>query len=1018
MARTGPIGYDTSPASGAGAMLERRFPSEPTAVGAARRSLDAIAARLRAPALEMAKLLVSELTSNAVRHGPRAVGAHLILRFGIRGETLRVEVVDEGGGFVPPPPTGLMDAGGWGLVLVERVADRWGVTREQPTTVWFEIDRATRDAPPSVADSFDAALLDALQAAVFATDLRGVIIRWNRRAEELFGSDASRAMGRSAIDVLSVPNDGAAETFRAKTRDGEAWEAEWLAPQRDGGPTWIRLSAAPLYDERGELIGMVGVCVDVSDRREAEAALADAERLRADAERRGAMQHAIAHVLSTSSTLEQAAPLLIGAIGEALGWEVGSMWTVDADADVIRFVGGWSATSQIGPRFLSKSAEVELRPGVGLPGRVWATGRPAWIPDIAVDPNFPRAAFAIEEGLHAAFGFPVTLAGGILGVVEFFSRTIREPDQPLLHTMATIGAQLGQYVERQRTGSELVESEARKTAMFESALEAIITMGEDGRIVEINAAAGEMFGRSREEAVGAALVELIIPPSLREQHLRGLERFRKTGRGRIFGRRLELVGMRADGTEFPVELTVTKVDLPGSGPALFTGYVRDITHRKRAEELQARMIESERAAREQIERAHERLSFVADASMILSASLDPRKTLSKIARLVVPRLADWCSIHLVDPDGTIQNVVVEHADPAKAAVAREYQERLPSTADDAAGVGLAIRTGEPQLYAEITDEMLERVDDPDRRGAVRELGIRSAMVVPLQARGRALGAITFASSSPDRTFGREDLELAQDLARRAALALDNARLYEERSHIARTLLRALLPRRLPETPGLEIASFYQPAGAMRTEVGGDFFDVFELGEGIWGIVVGDVCGKGVEAAAVTGMARHTIRASALREPSPRLALEDLNGVMLREDGERFCTVALGRIETNETSAHLTVACGGHPSPFLVRRRGKLETVGTPGSLLGVFANVAIEDRSVTLKPNDLAVFYTDGLIDSRHPTPLDEGALRGIVQACAGKSAQETVDTIARAVADPAGEAPDDICVVAVRVAG
>jgi phosphoserine phosphatase RsbU/P len=173
----------------------------------------------------------------------------------------------------------------------------------------------------------------------------------------------------------------------------------------------------------------------------------------------------------------------------------------------------------------------------------------------------------------------------------------------------------------------------------------------------------------------------------------------------------------------------------------------------------------------------------------------------------------------------------------------------------------------------------------------------------------------------------------------------------------------------------------------------------------------------VEAAALTGMARHTIRGSILRQTSPRGALEDLNGVMLREDGERFCTVALGRVETTEKAARLTVASGGHPLPFVLRRKGKIETIGAPGSLLGVFEDVSIEDRSTVLKPGDLAVFFTDGLVDVRHPIPLDDGALRALVQACAGCGAQETVDRIAEAIADPGGQAPDDVCVVVVRVA-
>jgi serine phosphatase RsbU (regulator of sigma subunit) len=299
-----------------------------------------------------------------------------------------------------------------------------------------------------------------------------------------------------------------------------------------------------------------------------------------------------------------------------------------------------------------------------------------------------------------------------------------------------------------------------------------------------------------------------------------------------------------------------------------------------------------------------------------------------------------------------------------------------------------------------------------------ELGLRSVMVVPLVARDQPFGSISFVAATPARRFGDEDLELAQELARRAALALDNARLYEERSRIARTLQRTLLPRYLPKIDGIGVEAFYQPAGVMQTEVGGDFYDVFEAGDDAWGVVVGDVCGKGIDAAALTGMARHTLRASAVRALSPRGALEDLNRVMLREDGERFCTVALGRLEQAQRGVRLTVACGGHPSPIVVRRSGAIETVGSPGTLLGVFDDVWIEDRAVDLGGGDQVVFYTDGLVDARHPNAIDEAALRRLAASCAGGPARRTVERLGDAAADPGGEAPDDVCVLVIGVDG
>jgi serine phosphatase RsbU (regulator of sigma subunit) len=457
--------------------------------------------------------------------------------------------------------------------------------------------------------------------------------------------------------------------------------------------------------------------------------------------------------------------------------------------------------------------------------------------------------------------------------------------------------------------------------------------------------------------------------------------------------------------------------MPDPEEILFTGTIRDITSRRRAEELQAKLFESERAAREHVERAHDRSAFLADASVILGGSLDHRRTLAKIARLIVPRLADWCSVDLSEPDGTIQSVAVAHADPQKVELAREYRRRFPPEIATEGGVAGVVESGEPVIYPEVTPELIaERMPEAERRGMLQELGLCSVMVVPLKARGQALGSITFASADSGRTFGEADLELAQELARRAALALDNARLYEERSHIARTLQRSLLPRQLPGIPGIEVAAFYQAAGVAQTEVGGDFYDVVEAGDDAWAVIVGDVCGKGVEAAALTGMARHTLRVSVHHEPSPSRALEDLNRVMLREDGERFCTVALGRLERTYGGVRLTVACGGHPPPLVVRRDGGVATVGAPGSLLGVFRDVSIQDVVVELEAGDRAVFFTDGLIDSRHPTPLDEAGLRRLAASCRELTAQATVERLGDAVADPSGEAPDDVCVLVLLV--
>jgi PAS domain S-box-containing protein len=242
--------------------------------------------------------------------------------------------------------------------------------------------------------------------------------------------------------------------------------------------------------------------------------------------------------------------------------------------------------------------------GAGLPGRVWDTGEPAWIVDVITDPNFPRGAGAALAGLRSGFAFPVHSARGVLGAIEMFASRAHGPDDELLETMASLGSQLGQLIERRRAEREVRESNERQRAILEAALDCVITIDERGRVVEFNPAAERTFGYRRVQAIGREMAELIIPPALRARHRDGFSRLLTTGQPRIVDRRLELTGMRADGSEFPVELTVTRIDLPG--PPMFTGYVRDISDRKRAEaELRAsrrRIVEAADDARWRLER--------------------------------------------------------------------------------------------------------------------------------------------------------------------------------------------------------------------------------------------------------------------------------------------------------------------------------------------------------------------------------------------------------------------------------
>ena len=227
-------------------------------------------------------------------------------------------------------------------------------------------------------------------------------------------------------------------------------------------------------------------------------------------EERKSMLHAVTRILAESSTLAEATPQIIQRICNSLAWHVGAIWEVDRNSATLSCAGVWHVGSAKFPAFEATTKQRTFEKGVGLPGRVWASGEPAWIPDVVHDANFPRAGIAAQEGLHAAFGFPIRLGAEIHGVIEFFSSQIRQPDEDLLRMMSTIGIQIGQFIERRHGEEEVRRSEARKTAILESALDAIITIDHEGAIVEFNPAAEKMFGWARSEAIGK--------PSSRSDH--------------------------------------------------------------------------------------------------------------------------------------------------------------------------------------------------------------------------------------------------------------------------------------------------------------------------------------------------------------------------------------------------------------------------------------------------------------------------------------------------------------------
>jgi PAS domain S-box-containing protein len=734
-------------------------------------------------------------------------------------------------------------------------------------------------------------------------------------------------------------------------------------------------------------------------------------------ERRLRAQYGIVKVLAESPTLADATPKILSAIGENLGWAVTALWRLEPQTKVLQCVDVWTAPGINARAFEALTREISLPIGVGLPGRVWATGDPMWIEDISEDEGRPRGPIAATDGLRSGFAFPIMLGGQFLGAIDSWHTERLAPDEELLEMMAAIGSMVGQFIERKQTEEAMRTSEARKTAMFESSLDAIISMDHEGNVVEYNPSAERIFGYPRDEILGKPLADFIIPSELRDKHWQGLQRYLETGKARILGKRMELKAVRADGSEFPVEVTISPVDV--DGPPLFTGFIRDITHRKESEREVAELLIRQQQAQSATEIAQKRFEFLAEASMQLASSLDYRSRLESLARLAVPYLADWCVVHVVEEEGRIHPVVVQHAFAEDQELGVElYKARLDPASRFS--VHEVVRTGNPLIVPEVEPEMLDNVAGaPEARALLDKMEVSSVIIVPLSARGRTVGTLTFISTRSERNYTEQDLALAEDLSRHAAVMIDNARLYQERTAVARTLQKSLLPPALPTIPGVELAARYEPAGE-GNEVGGDFFDVFLYGENRWAIVIGDVCGKGAEAAALTGLARYTLRAAAMQMQTPAQMLEMLNEAILQQrTDERFATVALGTLWfDDEGQATVSLACGGHPPPMLMRSDGTVEAVGAAGMLLGLFPDVELNEDAVRLEAGDTLIFYTDGVPEARDDGGLlGQTGLRKLISGCAGLDAVKCADQIREQVmAIQGGRARDDVAIVVLRI--
>ncbi|HEY2856096.1 MAG TPA: ATP-binding protein [Gemmatimonadaceae bacterium] len=482
----------------------------------------------------------------------------------------------------------------------------------------------------------------------------------------------------------------------------------------------------------------------------------------------------MSRALAESKTVEDALVRVLGELGAQLGWQFGAFWLIDESREQLRCAATWRSGPYV--EFEEITRTKAFTRDQGIPGRVWATGEPVWMSDVRDADRPPRQNIARRTGLHGLFAFPVygvardeegevstrrfgDASGGmtVIGVVELYSESEQPLDEHMLNAASSMGFQLGVFLESRRAHDAEARERARNAAVVETALDCIVTIDHEGRILEWNPAAERTFGHARADVLGHQLAETIIPPQYRDAHYRGFARYLKTGEARILGRRIEVEGMRADGSFFPCELAVTQVPVPG--PPVFTAYLRDLTEQRRL-----------RATQELLLRA----------SGVLLSYIDTERMLCDLSSVVVPAFADWYTVDVVDKDRTIRRLETKHRDPAKVGYAKDLAARYANRPESSYGARAAIRTGQSQLVTNVTDGVLRGIaQDAEHMQLLRALGLRSFIATPLRGRDTILGAITFVSAESGRRYDAYDLEVAEELATRASQAMDNGRLFAD-----------------------------------------------------------------------------------------------------------------------------------------------------------------------------------------------------------------------------------------------
>ncbi|MDQ6696148.1 MAG: SpoIIE family protein phosphatase, partial [Actinomycetota bacterium] len=651
-------------------------------------------------------------------------------------------------------------------------------------------------------------------------------------------------------------------------------------------------------------------------------------------------------------------------------------------------------------------------------GYTLAVGVPVIASDLTTEERFTSAASAhghdVRSGVTAMIGW----ADRPWGVLGAHSCQVRSYSNDDAHFVESVGNVLGLAIQRAVVEDELRERSARlDLSLAAGGLGSWRWERGTNRLV-FSASLEQLLGLEPGSLTGDPVdVSSMIHEGDREQVQATLQR----SVGDQGDHQMTYRVVRPDGGIRWLECRGRAVR-EADGETTVVGVATDITDRRLVDEIKSSLLRREHQARLDSERARERLSFLAEASASLTSTLDPVVIYRHLAELVVPELCDICIVDAFDDDGLLVETALCAVRPAHGKLVHELRRRRVAAGGDGVwSVPRAVRSARSELSRDITDDLLARTaESAEHLELLRELAPRSVIVVPLIARGRVLGGLSLLATNDSRNFEEDDLALTEELASRAAMAVDNALLYESRSVVARALQATLLPPALPFLPGMDLAARYRVAEG-DIEIGGDFYDVFEVGGGRWAAVIGDVCGRGPDAAALTGLMRHSVRAAAVRDDRPSHVLTQTNDAIIDQiDDTKFCTAAFVRMVLPPgpgRSAELVISCGGHPRPIVLRADGSVERVDAPGTLLGVLPNPPMVDVAVTLEAGSSLLLYTDGVTEARRAgEQFGEAGLMHLVENLQYLGADALVSYIDLAVSDYQDGESDDMAVMALRV--